>query len=183
MPKLPSFRIWQIFLTMYLSTLVRTLGQEHTNTLRHSAKLFYIFGTLMVLSSENHKPINPHPHPHTVHSNSPGSECTDKVYSPAAPSTSDMQEIVMPDLFDMKRWEGNITAGNVWERWTSSVKKTWKGTTERGCLVCSTTTSDCILMCWNIHTHYNNNQRNAYARKLRLLSWVFLSAEVLLGHK
>lgn len=54
---------------------------------------------------------------HTVHSNSPGYKCTDKVYStsdsPVAPSASDMQKIVMPDLFDMRRWEGNIPAGNV----------------------------------------------------------------------
>lgn len=47
------------------------------------------------------------PHTPTVHSNTTGYVCTDKVYSPsdssAAPSTSDMRKIVMPDLFDMKR--------------------------------------------------------------------------------
>lgn len=155
---------------------MRTLGQGHiiySNTLRSSGVLVISHVAACTLSyvlyicnrpSRTWAPLTP-PSPcrylppgptmflaemHTVRLNSPGYECTDKVYSPAAPSTSDMQKIVMPDLFDMKRWERNITAGNVWYRWTSSVTKTWKGTTEQGCLMCSTGTSYCILMYWKI---------------------------------
>lgn len=68
-----------------------------------------------------HKTPNPLPSPtprqtqhtpkHTAHSYSSGYARTDKVCSlsdsPSAPRTSDTQKIVMPDLFDMKRWEGN----------------------------------------------------------------------------
>ena len=127
----------EIFLIFFLSIIVRKGTHEyitqtapkHTLTHTLTATNILCFGhrvdDVIQRESQTNKPINPpthahrhsHTHSHRVHSNSPGYEYTDKVYSlsdsPAAPSASDMQKIVMADLFDMKRWEGNITAGNV----------------------------------------------------------------------
>lgn len=118
------------------------LQQTHKNTFTHFWPC-YTFGTYLILSSrETHKLLNPQIDTNTVLSEPWGDDCADKVDSlsdsPAAPSISNKKKIAMPDLFDMKRWEGSITAGNVPWRWASSVgdrkKREW------GCVMCFTDT-------------------------------------------
>lgn len=115
------YLVGQLVRTTHAHTQTYLVNQTdtYTHSLTCSLPNHFIFWRLVggVNGRESHTHIIPHT-THTVHSDSSGYECTDKVYSlsesPAAPSASDMQKIVMPDLFDMKRWEGNITGGNVW---------------------------------------------------------------------
>lgn len=113
-----------------------------------------------------------------THTHTSGYEWTDKVFSQSAPSTSDMQKIVMPDLFDMKRWDGNNC-----REWMIEMcilgKKAWKGTTERQRPMCSTSLqhADAIKSAESCPPYRQRNVR-VTAGPFRTVN----CAEVLLGH-
>lgn len=133
------------YCTSYLCQDRHTLTQWHI-----MLYLWHLLDGVIQQASHNQKPTCIHTR--AIHSTSPGYECTDKV-TPAlhlAPRHAEdcHARFVRHEAMGRKHncrecvLEMNIQSGK---------KKTWKGTRKQRCVMCSTGTRYCILMCWSTH--------------------------------